>query len=158
MGDAGRSYDAVLTSPVGCLGIRTRGVALVSLSYLRQPVVCPTIPSASARSIGAQLRAYFIDPGYRFSMPLSLVGSSFQQTLWEALRELAPGTTITYGALARRFRTAPRAIGGACRANPIPIVIPCHRVVSAAGLGGYTGGTERALEIKRWLLAHEARH
>ena len=89
-------------------------------------------------------------------MPLLVEGTPFQRRLWEALCEIPRGKTLTYGELARRLGGEARAIGQACGDNRLPIVIPCHRVVAANGLGGFahaTGGY--LLEAKRWLLAHE---
>jgi methylated-DNA-[protein]-cysteine S-methyltransferase len=72
------------------------------------------------------------------------------------LRSIPPGRTRTYGELASKLGTSARAVGGACRANPCPVVVPCHRVVAANGLGGFAGDTSgRKLEVKRWLLRHE---
>jgi methylated-DNA-[protein]-cysteine S-methyltransferase len=107
-------------------------------------------------SIATQLAAYFSDPAFAFAIPLTMVGTVFQRRVWDALRAIPPGCTTTYGELARALATAPRAIGLACRANPCPIVVPCHRVVAVRGLGGFGGATGgRRLAIKRWLLAHE---
>ena len=89
-------------------------------------------------------------------MPLAPAGTAFQQRVWAALQAIPTGSVLSYGELARQLDTAPRAIGGACRSNPIPILIPCHRVVSRQGLGGYAGEVEGELPgIKRWLLRHE---
>jgi len=90
------------------------------------------------------------------NLPIELQGTPFQRRVWKALREIPPGRTITYSELARQLGTGARAVGGACRANPCPIVVPCHRVVAVNGLGGFSGDTSgRKLEIKRWLLRHE---
>lgn len=107
-------------------------------------------------AIEAQLLAYFQDASFRFSLPLSLAGSHFMREVWGALRTIPSGEVRTYGALARQLGTAPRAIGLACRSNPCPLVIPCHRIVGARGLGGFAGATGgQRLAIKRWLLSHE---
>jgi methylated-DNA-[protein]-cysteine S-methyltransferase len=91
-----------------------------------------------------------------FDLPLLVEGTEFQQHLWAALCEIPRGRTLTYGALAGRLGVDARAVGQACGDNRLPIVIPCHRVVAANGIGGFahaTGGY--LLEAKRWLLAHE---
>jgi methylated-DNA-[protein]-cysteine S-methyltransferase len=106
--------------------------------------------------VAAEVRAYFADPGHRFGLPLHLVGTPFQRRVWEALAAIAPGQTRTYGDLAAELGTSARAVGGACRANPCPIVVPCHRVVGATGLGGFAGDLSgHRVEVKRWLLRHE---
>lgn len=157
MADRNQDYDAVIASPLGRLGIRARA-ALTAIDFLpaRAPLKAPANPVA--RAVCAQLRAYFANPQTRFDLPLAPPGTAFQRLVWRALRRIPSGATRRYGELAAVVRSAPRAVGGACRANPIPIVVPCHRVVAAAGLGGYTGSTHsRAVHIKRWLLAHERR-
>ncbi|MEY6432471.1 methylated-DNA--[protein]-cysteine S-methyltransferase [Thioalkalicoccus limnaeus] len=103
-----------------------------------------------------QFEAYLADPGHPFRVPLRPIGTAFQQRVWAALRAIPPGATRTYGDLAATLETAPRAIGQACRTNPLPILIPCHRVVARSGLGGFSGENGgRQLAIKRWLLQHE---
>ncbi|MGH7584656.1 MAG: methylated-DNA--[protein]-cysteine S-methyltransferase [Gemmatimonadales bacterium] len=101
-----------------------------------------------------QLEEYFAGTRTRFNLPLRPDGSSFQQQVWARLREIPFGTTISYSELARRTGdpSAVRAVGGANARNPLPIVVPCHRVIGADGsLTGFGGGIER----KRWLLTHE---
>ena len=102
----------------------------------------------------AQLRAYFAGELTQFSLPLRLSGTAFQNKVWAALREIPFGTTISYGALAARIGrpSTSRAVGGANGANPLPIVVPCHRVIgSDKSLTGFGGG----IEVKKFLLAHE---
>jgi methylated-DNA-[protein]-cysteine S-methyltransferase len=129
--------------------------ALVSVDFLPPgPEQSPT--SAAAAQVVAALRAYLADPRSPWDLPLALHGTPFQHQVWEALRTIPPGQALTYGELAHRLDTSARAIGGACGANPVPIVVPCHRVVAVHGLGGYGGvGSRGRLDIKRWLLAHE---
>jgi len=84
-------------------------------------------------------------------------GTAFQQKVWGALLDIPSGTTMTYGELAKELQSSARAVGQACKNNPTPIIIPCHRVVSKQGKGGYLGQTEGKLAyIKTWLLQHEA--
>jgi len=155
MADRKDVYDAVIASPLGRLGIQAR-TALTSIDFVapRMPLKQPRTPLA--RRVCAQLRAYFRNPRARFNLPLAPGGSEFQNGVWRAMRRIPSGQVRRYGDLAKSLDSAARAIGGACRANPIPIVVPCHRVVSASGLGGFMGATAgRALQIKRWLLEHE---
>ena len=105
-----------------------------------------------------QLQAYLEDPAFEFDVPLRLSGTHHQLAVWEAMRAIPAGETRTYGELAQSIGSSARAVGGACGANPVPIVVPCHRVVGAGGsLGGFMGAREEGFElsIKRWLLAHE---
>jgi methylated-DNA-[protein]-cysteine S-methyltransferase len=107
-------------------------------------------------AVGEDLAAYFADGRHPVGLPVRLAGTAFQRRVWAALCAIPPGRTRTYGELAADLHTSPRAVGGACRSNPCPIVVPCHRVVGAAGLGGFAGDTSgRKLAIKRWLLRHE---
>lgn len=150
------AYQAKLAVPFAVLGIVADDSFLRGVDFL--PIGTPELGPANeiAALACSQLNAYLSDPGYRFDLPLALGGTLFQGRVWQALREIPSGTTVTYGELARRLGTAPRPVGGACRANRIPLVIPCHRVVGQEGLGGFLGGTGGdPLEIKRWLLMHE---
>lgn len=163
-----------MESPVGWLGIRTDGSALTALDILpsrpatsgpnpgpaRRPAPGPApgpAPVSAARRAAAALTRYFGgDPAALAGLPVAPAGTPFQRRVWARLSAIPHGQTVTYGDLARELGTSARAVGGACRANPVPLVVPCHRVVAAQGLGGYSG--ERGgdwLAKKRWLLAHE---
>jgi methylated-DNA-[protein]-cysteine S-methyltransferase len=156
MADRREGYDAVIAAPFGRLGIHAQE-ALTSIDFVsnRIPLLSPR--TLLARKVCALLKAYFANPNTHFDVPLAPGGTDFQQRAWRALRRIPSGTARTYGELAHTLKSAPRAVGGACRANPIPIVVPCHRVVAANGPGGFMGATRgRALDIKRWLLVHES--
>ncbi|MGG5820635.1 methylated-DNA--[protein]-cysteine S-methyltransferase [Falsiroseomonas sp. HW251] len=102
----------------------------------------------------AQLQDYFDGKRAAFDLPLSPHGTDFQRRVWDALRAIPVGETRSYGDLAKALNSAARAIGQANGANPIPILIPCHRVLAARGaLGGYSGGD--GPPTKLWLLQHE---
>ena len=149
-------YRAIIAAPPGRIGIRMTGDAVSALDYL--PADAPEQPPTDVvtRAVVEQLEAYFRDPRHPFAVPLAPVGTAFQQKVWKGLQSIPPGMVLTYGELARQLDTAARAIGGACRSNPVPILIPCHRVVGRQGLGGYAGEvTGDLLAIKRWLLRHE---
>lgn len=149
-------HQAIIATPLGRIGVRTSGHAVIGLDYLPATVLEQPPADAATAAVVAQLEAYFRDPRYPFTVPLAAGGTTFQQRVWAALQAIPPGTVLTYGELARQLGTAARAIGGACRANPLPILIPCHRVVGQQGLGGYTGAvTGDSLGLKQWLLRHE---
>ncbi|MFZ1547012.1 MAG: methylated-DNA--[protein]-cysteine S-methyltransferase [Candidatus Nitrotoga sp.] len=150
------NYQAVLSTAFGMLGIRCEAGALTGIDFLEQET-SPQAPSqAFARAVCEQLQFYFTDPNFRFNLPLKLNGTAHQTKVWQAMSAIPSGQTRNYGDLATLLASCPRAVGQACGANPIPIVIPCHRVVSKSGIGGFihqrSGG---ALDIKRWLLEHE---
>jgi methylated-DNA-[protein]-cysteine S-methyltransferase len=151
------SYETVVATPLGKLGLSISEEVLTGLEFLA-PETPEYLPSASIAQVAlVQLQAYFTDPRVMFTLPLLPQGTPFQKRVWHALRAIPAGSTVTYGMLASQLRTSARAIGGACRANPLPIFIPCHRVVSRQGLGGYSGAMGGpCLDIKAWLLRHEA--
>jgi methylated-DNA-[protein]-cysteine S-methyltransferase len=150
-------YALAVESPVGWLGIRTDGSALTALDILPDRPATAGVPDPAATCAGAALARYFGgDPAALADLPVAPAGTPFQRRVWQRLSAIPPGEALSYGALARELGTSARAVGGACRTNPIPLVIPCHRVVAANGLGGYSG--ERGgdwLAKKRWLLVHE---
>ncbi|MEW6353980.1 MAG: methylated-DNA--[protein]-cysteine S-methyltransferase [Pseudomonadota bacterium] len=178
-------FGAPFSNPGPKLGIRMNGDALCAIDFVsaKHPDQPPV--TMAARRIAAQLQAYFKNPRTPFTLSLEFHGTPFQEKVWRALQNIPAGTVCSYGELARRLHTGARAIGNACRGNPIPIIIPCHRIVgvqyvpvaaaqsrrprgsfdagtsaphSAHGLGGYCGAYGGAqLAVKRWLLAHEQR-
>ena len=110
--------------------------------------------SRALRDLRRELDAYFAGTLQEFTVPIAPLGTVFQLCVWSALRRIPYGSTCTYGELARQINNpgAMRAVGGANGANPIWLIVPCHRVVRGDGLGGYAGGVDR----KAWLLHHEA--
>ncbi len=150
-----KGFHAVIPAPFGALGVIVED-ALVSIDLLHGSVPRRTPSSALAREVCAQLRAYLRNSRHVFDLPLASAGSSYQQRVRRALLRVPPGTVVTYGSLAHQLQSGARAVGAACRANPVPIVVPCHRVVARNGMGGFMGkGDGSALVIKRWLLTHE---
>lgn len=103
-----------------------------------------------------QLKKYLISADFQFDLPLNLKGTEFQRMVWARLQKIPPGEVKTYGEIATELNSSPRAVGNACRRNPISLVIPCHRVVSAGGIGGFSGQTKgEKISIKQQLLIHE---
>jgi methylated-DNA-[protein]-cysteine S-methyltransferase len=150
-------YQAIMTSPIGRIGIRLdEQERLIALDFLGQRGRSRPGQTYAARRIVAALMGYFANPSLPIHLPLAASGTPFQQRVWRALQEIPVGSTWTYGYLAKHIDSAPRAVGQACRRNPLPIVVPCHRVVGGSGIGGYSGTTSGPdLTIKAWLLAHE---
>lgn len=159
-------FLATLPSPIGTLLLRARGNRLVGITILAGGDPRPSaVASGSGRppvlvAASAQLKEYFAGRRREFDLPLDLSGlPPFTRRVLEFLRTVPCGATVTYAALAQRAGSprGARAVGRAMAANPLPIVIPCHRVVAAAGgLGGYSGG--EGVPTKEWLLAFEQRH
>jgi methylated-DNA-[protein]-cysteine S-methyltransferase len=127
-------------------------------SFARHYPDATLVTKRDPSGLSSSLKAYFDGDVFVLDrMPVVLSGTAFQNKVWKALRMIPCGMTLSYGALARRIREAKavRAVGLANGANPIGVVVPCHRVIGSDGsLTGYGGGLPR----KRWLLAHEARH
>lgn len=152
-------YAAIVPAPFrpACLGIRIAGETLCSLDFLPSGTSVIRPERGYATEVVRQLMAYFRDPQWPFTLQLALDGTVFQGRVWQALRAIPSGETRSYGELAATLNTSARAAGGACRANPVPIIVPCHRVVAVRGPGGYGGCMRGAgIAIKRWLLAHES--
>jgi len=155
---AARRFQAQLATPFGIVGVCTEGDALAAIVYLPRSAGERAPANALAERACAQIEKYVADPAYRFRLPLKPLGTAFQRRVWEQIAAVPLGETRTYGELARRLQSAPRAVGQACGTNYFPLVIPCHRVVAANGLGGFAHNSSGYLiEVKRWLLAHEAR-
>ena len=149
-------YQAKLSVPFGVLGIRCSEEALTGIDFLPAPEKPQQPVSLFAAMVCGQLLNYIGNPHAQFKVPLDLRGTSHQQKVWQAMLEIPCGQTRSYGQLAAELKSCAQAVGQACGANPIPIIIPCHRVVGKAGLGGFARHTSGAhLDIKRWLLAHE---
>jgi methylated-DNA-[protein]-cysteine S-methyltransferase len=148
--------EAVINAPFGQLKLIAENDILTGIEFLLERHALKKPVSPLLRETEAQLAAYFKNPRHRFDLPMKLNGTSFQRRVWQTLCKIQPGSPLTYGQLAEKLGTAPRAVGGACGANPIPIIVPCHRVVSASGLGGFMRTKYLApLNIKSWLLEHE---
>lgn len=156
MPKAPTDYDAVVPAPFGRLGLRLTDGRLSEIDFLDARVALVRPRSAAARRIARVLGNYFKQPKRALRLPLALDGTAFQRRVWRALTRIPPGEVRQYGELAALLKSSPRAVGNACRANPIPIVVPCHRVVARAGLGGFMGREAgKAIRLKQWLLAHE---
>lgn len=153
-------YNAIVALPIQGheirIGILTLGDQLATLDYLPSNTPLKSANDPTARLVAEQLSAYCRNGRFQFQLPLRIQGTAFQQKVWQALPTIPPSETRYYGHLANRLGGSARAVGNACRANPIPIVIPCHRVVAKQGIGGYCGVTDgQQLRIKQWLLEHE---
>ncbi len=151
-------FDAVVAVPGGRVGLLAENEQL-RCAVLLPPEIPEVAPeSPFLKEVLAQLRAYGRQPEHRFDVPYVDIGTPFQRRVWTELTTIPAGSVTTYGELAARLGSSARAVGAACRANPLPLIRPCHRVVAATGLGGFSG--ERSgwlLDFKRALLRHEGR-
>ncbi|MDA3870352.1 MAG: methylated-DNA--[protein]-cysteine S-methyltransferase [Gammaproteobacteria bacterium] len=149
--------QVVINTPFTRMALMFEAGILCSVGFMAQQELCAP-KSEQARKACQQIHDYCTKqlPDLAFDIELQVQGTSFQKRVWQALRRIPAGQVLSYGELARQLNTSARAIGGACRANPVPLIIPCHRIVAKDGMGGFAGSTEGAsLNIKRRLLEHE---
>ena len=149
------NYTFVET-PIGEILVAGDADAIYEIHFRVEPHDDWTLNDSALKYATVQLRSYFAGKRRDFDFPLAMHGTDFQLSVWNALRNIPYGETTTYGTLAGIIGRpdAVRAVGAANGANPIPIVVPCHRVIGSNGaLTGFGGG----LPVKRWLLDHEAR-
>lgn len=146
-----------MPSPVGMLGLRRNLNGLCEIAFLADGSAARKPADPLLLETMLRLDAYFAGVTADFSdLPLAPEGTPFQHRVWAALRAIPPGTTRRYGELAAVLGTAARAIGGACRANPLLLLVPCHRVVASTGAGGFMGASVGDWpRRKQYLLAHE---
>ena len=143
-----------MDSPVGRLVVEEQDGAIVRLGWRSDAAAPAQPPTPLLAEACRQLEAYFRkELTQDFDLPVRPSGSAFEQAVWTRMRQIPYGRTATYGEMARDIDAIARAVGGACGANPIPIVIPCHRVVGGSGWGGYSG--RGGVETKSFLLALE---
>lgn len=147
-------------SPIGGIEVLSDGRAIVSLAIERRGALphdaLDEAPDAMTRQAVAELAEYFAGDRLSFDVPVRLTGTEFQRAVWQQIAELPFGQTASYGelGLGTGRPTAGRAVGGAVGANPVPLLVPCHRVLGHDGrITGYSGG--EGVPTKAWLLAHE---
>lgn len=140
-----------LKTPIGWLKIQEKNGKLVDIEILTRKPTTKQTPAAWELKAEAALLKYFQGKNKKISLPVNALGTDFQQRVWQALQNIPFGQVKTYGQLTKELNSSARAVGNACRANPVPIVIPCHRVIAVSGIGGYSGKTAGpVLDRKRW--------
>ncbi len=151
------AWAAKIAAPFGVIGVAVEDGSVSGVRYLPPGTTLRAPGDALAREACRQVEAYLRDPRFRFHLPLREQGTDHQLRVWRAMAAIPAGKTLTYGDLATAIASSPRAVGQACGANPLPLLVPCHRVVARdGGLGGFMGRRGGfALSVKRWLLAHE---
>ncbi|SHM47067.1 methylated-DNA--[protein]-cysteine S-methyltransferase [Roseibium suaedae] len=131
--------EALIQTMVGPLCLQETDGQITRLSWSRQQDAGPEAPTALLKEAIAQLKAYFEGRLTSFDLPLAPKGGELNQAVFLAMLDIPFGETRTYGEIARQIGSAAQPVGQACGANPIPVIIPCHRILSAQGLGGYSG-------------------
>ncbi len=154
----------VIEAPFGCLGIMTEasidGLILSKIEFLPATTPLSEPRDELAMLVAKHCKTYFKNPTYQFEfdkLPTKIVGTEHQQKVSKFIRDIPSGSTVTYGEIASAIGSGARVVGSACGANPFPIITPCHRVVSAQGIGGFMKENSPGIyrEIKSWLLKHE---
>ena len=140
-----------LDTPTGRFTLWSDGAAITRAEWAE--ACAADRPDAVLAGAARQVEAYFTGALRRFDLPLRIEASSLQRAACGLMAEIPWGETTTYGALAKRLAVPPQTAGQACGGNPIPLIIPCHRVLAADGLGGFSG--RHGVETKVWLLKHE---
>ncbi len=143
-------HAASLPTPLGPICVTEDNGAITALDWHEalKPKDTPLLRRALA-----QLAAYFAGERVQFDLPTRVSGTAFQRRVCDAIGAIPHGETRSYGDLARALKVPAQAIGTGCGGNPIPIIIPCHRVLGTSGLGGFSG--KGGVETKVWLLRHE---
>lgn len=151
--------QVAVSTPIGSVVVALAAGQVVSVDILTETPSSEPVSDRLARRVSAALHDYFAHGRWPTDLPLAPSGTPFQHRVWDCLRRIPTGQTRSYGDIAAELGTSARAVGNACRANPIPLFIPCHRVVASTGLGGFGGETSGRLPaMKAWLLAHERGH
>jgi len=151
----------VIEAPFGCLGILTElvegSLMLSGIDYLPANTALIAPQNHLAKEAARQCKAYFKDPHWQFDLPTKPAGTEHQRKVWSSIQDIPVGETRTYGEVAKQIRSGARAVGTACGVNPYPLVAPCHRVISAQGIGGFMKENSPGFyrQIKIWLLKHE---
>ena len=152
----GQPRDRLITTPVGNLSVRSCDDVICQLDWVSFESLSQFVLSGETDAMASKIKMYWSDPMAVVPVKLLYQGTLFQRKVWSELIKIRFGETITYKELAARTGTAARAVGGACRANHFPLIIPCHRVVSVSGTGGYAGQKQgEFLSIKLKLLEYE---
>ncbi len=143
--------------PFGVLVVGLQGDTITDVRIRSRPLLRVAFAASPVeKRISREVLEYFSDPASPLQWRLQTVGTDYQRRVWKALRAIPVGSVKTYGELAVEIGGSARAVGNACRSNPIPVYIPCHRVVAKQHIGGFAGKTRgRQINIKRWLLQHE---
>lgn len=150
-------FDAVVAAPFGAVGIKVEHDYLSGLRLMPQAQAEYCADQPFVQHAALTIKRYLADASVPLDIPFLLQGTPFQQRVWRMMQQIPLGEVWSYGALAERVHSGPRAVANVCGANLLPLLIPCHRIVAKQGLGGFMKGVEQGLDIKRWLLQHEQR-
>ena len=147
----------IVKTPIGKIAVDYQNDFVVEVHQVADQVRAVSGKDPFAVEIQQQIVAYFSGDLQEFSLPfLFKQGTDYQLKVWDQIRKISFGKTKTYGEIAKKIKSGPRAVGNACRRNQLLLLVPCHRVVSASGLGGFMGDhSGKLVQRKQWLLNHE---
>ena len=150
----------VIATPIGKIAVKYANDYVLEIMQVAAQAKVRAAKDAFAKEIAMQIKAYFKESSYALNLPhLYQQGTDFQVQVWEQIKKIPYAQTKTYGEIANKIKSGPRAVGNACRRNQLLLLVPCHRVVSANGVGGFMGDADGSLvRRKLWLLEHEAKH
>lgn len=153
-------YQLSVNTPFRKLGLSFEADKLCKIIFLNSAAKDKTSLAVHQLQAVAALKNYCRDPKYNFDLPVAINGSEFQRRVWQQIQQINSGEVRSYGEIAQKLHSSARAVANACAKNPLPIIIPCHRVVAKNHLGGYakeTLGNSPCgyMRIKAWLLLHE---
>jgi len=147
-------FDVIVPAPFGPVGVYAQGMH-IRIMFLESMMPIKDAPNPLAAKVGQHIQDYLNNPQKEFNLPLVYKGTPYQRSVWAAIAAIPMGQTKTYGEIAGDIDSCPRAVAGAWGANPLPIFVPCHRVVAKDDIGGFIQGKENGIAIKQWLLEHE---
>ncbi|MGZ8253049.1 MAG: methylated-DNA--[protein]-cysteine S-methyltransferase [Methylophilaceae bacterium] len=150
-----KDYDAVIATPFGAIGVRAQDDFLTEVELIAMHRAEKQSSQPFVQEIVKQVQQYLSNAQSLLSIPYAIKGTAFQRRVWQAITDIPSGQTLSYGELAQKVNSGPRAVANVCGANQVPLFIPCHRVVAKNGLGGFMQGDEHGLAVKQWLLDHE---
>ncbi len=153
---SGAEDSAIIQTAAGKFALYARGPVLLRTAWVDRDCLLKVPESDWLNGIVRQIDEYWQDGGRTFDVALLKQGTDFRNRVWRELLTIPVGETVTYSDLAESLATGARAVGSACRHNPFPVIIPCHRVISSSGLGGYAGQLKgKMCNVKQILLTHE---
>ena len=143
----------VVNTSLGCIEITEQSGFISGVAWSKSQASEQHSESSLLQEATTQIKAYFKGELTHFTLPIKAEGTPFQQRIWDEMRKIPYGQVMTYGSVAQKIGSHARAVGSACGKNPIPVIVPCHRIVGQAGLGGFSAG--KGQETKRQLLKLE---
>ncbi len=150
----------ITATPIGKLAVKYESDFVIEVQHIASQTRATLSNDFFAKEMQKQLQAYFAGDLQKFDIQFLFANATdFQVLVWEQIRKIPFGATQTYGEIAKKIKSGPRAVGNACRRNKLLLIVPCHRVVSVSGIGGFMGDADGSLvRRKRWLLNHEQRY